>query len=171
MENLARMFGKELFVLDVPTYDTPESVRYLANQYKDMFRFISAQTGEKLDEDKLREAMVKSNKARELMKEAYQLAEHVPSPASGESLANFGIVMAVFLGTDAGIEIAQAYKDEYESMVQNGQSGVPDEKIRLFWLQKPDPVQESADKNVATRLPCVRRDRRAERHHLGPDRG
>ena len=135
MENLARIFGKELFVLDVPTYDTPESVRYLANQYKDMFRFISAQTGEKLDEDKLREAMVKSNKARELMKEAYRLAEHVPSPASGESLANFGIVMAVFLGTDAGIDIAQAYKDEYESMVQNGQSGVPEEKIRLFWLQ------------------------------------
>lgn len=135
MENLARIFGKELFVLDVPTFDTPESVRYLANQYKDMFRFISAQTNEKLDEDKLREAMVKSNKARELMKEAYRLAEHVPSPASGESLANFGIVMAVFLGTDAGVEIAQAYKDEYEAMVQNGQSGVPDEKIRLFWLQ------------------------------------
>jgi len=135
MENLGRMFGKELFVLDVPTSDTPESVHYLANQYRDMFRFISSRTGETLDEDKLREAMVKSNRARELMVEVYQLAQNVPSPASGQSLANFGIVMALFLGTDAGIEIAQAYKDEFELMVQNGQSGVPAEKIRLLWLQ------------------------------------
>jgi len=135
MENLARMFNKELFVLDVPASDTPESVRYLANQYMDMFRFISSRTGETIDEDKLREAIVKSNQARELMVEVYRLAQNVPSPASGQSLANFGIVMALFLGTDAGIEIAQAYRDEFESMVKTGQSGAPAEKIRLLWLQ------------------------------------
>jgi benzoyl-CoA reductase/2-hydroxyglutaryl-CoA dehydratase subunit BcrC/BadD/HgdB len=135
MENLARMFNKELFVLDVPTSDTPESVQYLANQYRDMFRFIASRTGETLDENKLREAMVKSNRARELMVEVYRLAQNDPSPASGQSLANFGIVMALFLGTDAGIEIAQAYKDEFELMVRDGQSGVPEEKIRLLWLQ------------------------------------
>lgn len=135
MENLARMFDKELFVLDVPTSETPESVRYLADQYRDMFRFISSRTGESLDEDKLREAMEKSNRARELMVDVYRLAEHVPSPANGQSLANFGIVMALFLGTDAGIEIAQAYRDEFEEMIRNGQSGVSDEKVRLLWLQ------------------------------------
>ena len=54
MENLARMFNKELFVLDVPSSDTPESVQYLANQYKDMIRFIGSRTGESLDEDQLR---------------------------------------------------------------------------------------------------------------------
>jgi benzoyl-CoA reductase/2-hydroxyglutaryl-CoA dehydratase subunit BcrC/BadD/HgdB len=135
MENLARTFKKELFVLDVPASDTTESVQYLADQYKDMMWFVSARTGESLDEDRLREAIVKSNRARELMVEVYRLAEHVPSPANGRSLANFGIVMALFLGTDAGIEIAQAYKDEYEEMIRNGRSGVPEEKIRLLWLQ------------------------------------
>jgi benzoyl-CoA reductase/2-hydroxyglutaryl-CoA dehydratase subunit BcrC/BadD/HgdB len=135
MENLARTFNKELFVLDVPTSDTPESVRYLANQYKDMFRFISSCTGESLDEDRLREAIEKSNRARDLMVEVYRLAQHVPSPANGQSLANFGIVMALFLGTDAGIEIAQAYRDEFEEMIQNGESGVPEEQVRLLWLQ------------------------------------
>jgi benzoyl-CoA reductase/2-hydroxyglutaryl-CoA dehydratase subunit BcrC/BadD/HgdB len=135
MENLARMFNKELFVLDVPNSDTPESVQYLANQYKEMFRFISSRTGETLDEDKLREAIVKSNRARELMVDVFELAQNVPSPANGQSLANFGIVMSLFLGTDAGIEIAQAYKDEFGEMVRNGQSGVPEEKVRLLWLQ------------------------------------
>ncbi|MBI4964553.1 MAG: 2-hydroxyacyl-CoA dehydratase [Desulfomonile tiedjei] len=135
MENLARMFDKEMFVLDVPHSDTPASVQYLANQYKDMFRFISSRTGETLDEDKLREAIVKSNRARELMVEVFRLAQNVPSPANGQSLANFGIVMALFLGTDAAIEIAQAYKDEFEEMIQNGESGVPEEQVRLLWLQ------------------------------------
>ena len=46
-----------------------------------------------------------------------------------------GIVI-LFLGTDAGIEgIAQAYIDEFEETIRNGQSGVPEEKIRLLWLQ------------------------------------
>jgi benzoyl-CoA reductase/2-hydroxyglutaryl-CoA dehydratase subunit BcrC/BadD/HgdB len=135
MENLARMFKKELFVLDVPTSDTPESVQYLANQYKDMIRFIGSRTGESLDEDRLREAIEKSNRQRALMVEVYRLAQNIPSPANGQSLANFGIVMTLFLGTDAGIEIAQAYKDEFEEMVRNGQSGVPEEKVRLLWLQ------------------------------------
>ena len=135
MENLARMFNKELFVLDVPSSDTPESVQYLANQYKDMIRFIGSRTGESLDEGKLREAIEKSNRARELMVEVYRLAENVPSPSNGQSLANFGIVMALFLGTDAGIEIAQAYIDEFEEMIRNGQSGVPEERVRLLWLQ------------------------------------
>ena len=135
MENLARMFNKELFVLDVPSSDTPESVQYLANQYKDMIRFIGSRTGESLDEGKLRKAIEKSNRARELMVEVYRLAENVPSPSNGRSLANFGIVMALFLGTDAGIQIAQAYRDEFEEMMRNGQSGVPEEKVRLLWLQ------------------------------------
>jgi len=135
MENLARTFNKELFVLDVPSSDTPESVKYLANQYKEMFRFISSRTGESLDEDQLRAAIEKSNRARELMVEVYRLAQNVPSPANGQSLANFGIVMALFLGTDAGIEIAQAYRDEFEEMIRSGQSGVPDERVRLLWLQ------------------------------------
>jgi len=135
MENLARMFNKELFVLDVPSSDTPESVHYLANQYKDMIRFIGSRTGESLDEGKLRKAIEKSNRARELMVEVYRLAENVPSPSNGRSLANFGIVMALFLGTDAGIQIAQAYRDEFEEMIRNGQSGVPEEKVRLLWLQ------------------------------------
>jgi benzoyl-CoA reductase/2-hydroxyglutaryl-CoA dehydratase subunit BcrC/BadD/HgdB len=135
MENLARMFKKDLFVLDVPSSDTPESIQYLADQYKDMIRFIEARTGESLDEDRLREAIDKSNRARALMVEVYRLAKNVPSPANGQSLANFGIVMALFLGTDAGIEIAQAYKDEFEAMIRNGQSGVPEEKTRLLWLQ------------------------------------
>jgi benzoyl-CoA reductase/2-hydroxyglutaryl-CoA dehydratase subunit BcrC/BadD/HgdB len=135
MENLARLFKQQLFVLDVPATDTSESVQYLANQYKDMFKFVSSRTGETLDEEKLREAIEKSNRARELMVEVFRLAANVPSPANGQSLANFGIVMALFLGTDAAIEIAQAYKDEFEQIIRNGQSGVPEEKVRLLWLQ------------------------------------
>lgn len=135
MENLARIFDRELFVLNVPQDDTPASVRYLADQIKSMVEFVSSRTGEPLDEDRLREAIEKSNQARELMVETYRLAQRVPSPVYGSILSNFGIVMALFLGTDAGVEVARAYRDEFAASAENGNGGVPGERLRLMWIQ------------------------------------
>jgi len=135
MENLARIFDRELFVLNVPQDDTPASVRYLADQIASMVEFVSSRTGEPLDEDQLREAIEKSNRARELMAETYRLAQRVPSPVHGSILSNFGIVMALFLGTDAGVEVARAYRDEFAASAENGNGGVPGERLRLMWIQ------------------------------------
>lgn len=135
LENLAHMFNKDLFVLNVPQEESDQSVQYLADQIKDMVHFISEHTGRPLDENKLHRAVEKTNKARKIMQDLYRLAQKVPSPTDGRLLINFGIVMLLFLGTDAAIEIAQAYKDEFAARIDNGIQGVPDEKLRLLWIQ------------------------------------
>ncbi|MBW2411770.1 MAG: 2-hydroxyacyl-CoA dehydratase [Deltaproteobacteria bacterium] len=135
LENLAHMFNKDLFVLNVPQEKSEQNVQYLADQIKDMVAFVAHHTGEPLDEDRLRRAVEKTNTAREIMQDMYRLAQKVPSPTDGRLLINFGIVILLFLGTDSAIEIAQAYKDEFRARIDNGIQGVPDEKLRLLWIQ------------------------------------
>jgi benzoyl-CoA reductase/2-hydroxyglutaryl-CoA dehydratase subunit BcrC/BadD/HgdB len=156
LENLANMFNKDLFVLNVPQEESEQSVRYLAAQLKAMVQFISQHTGEPLDEDKLRQAVEKTNKAREIMQDMYRLAQKVPSPTDGRLLINFGIVMWLFLGTDAAVEIAQAYKEEFSARIDNGIQGVPDEKLRLLWIQNriqfKNPLVEMLEKDYQANI-------------------
>jgi benzoyl-CoA reductase/2-hydroxyglutaryl-CoA dehydratase subunit BcrC/BadD/HgdB len=135
MENLSDLFNKDLFVLNVPQQDSEQNVAYLADQIRDMVKFVTRHTGESLDEGKLRQAVENTNRARKIMQDVYQLAQNVPSPTDGRLLSNFGLVMPLFCGTEAAVEIAQAYKDEFTARVDNGIPGVPDEKLRLLWIQ------------------------------------
>ena len=135
MENLSDLFNKDLFVLNVPQEDSEQNVAYLADQIRDMVKFVTRHTSEPLDEGKLRLAVENTNRARKLMQDVYQLAQNVPSPTDGRLLINFGLVMPLFCGTEAAVEIAQAYKDEFTARVDNGIPGVPDEKLRLLWIQ------------------------------------
>ena len=135
MENLAHMFDKDLFVLNIPQENSEQSVTYLADQLKDMVEFVTRHTGESLDERKLRQAVENTNRTRTILEEVYQLAQKVPSPTDGRLLINFGLVMPLFFGTPAAIDIAQAYKDEFLTRINNGIPGVPNEKLRLLWIQ------------------------------------
>ena len=135
MENLAKLFNKDLFVLNVPQENSEKSVAYLADQIRDMVEFVERHTGKPLDEGKLRQAVGNANRTRKIMEEIYQLAQNIPSPTDGRLLTNFGLVMPLFCGTEAAVEIAQAYKDEFTARVNNGIPGVPDEKLRLLWIQ------------------------------------
>jgi benzoyl-CoA reductase/2-hydroxyglutaryl-CoA dehydratase subunit BcrC/BadD/HgdB len=156
LENLAHMFNKDLFVLNVPQEESEQNVQYLADQIKDMIDFISRHTGEPLDENKLHQAVAKTNKAREIMQDMYRLAQKVPSPTDGRLLINFGIVMLLFLGTDSAIDIAQAYKDEFNARIDNGIQGVPDEKLRLLWIQNriqfKNPLVELLEKEYQANI-------------------
>jgi benzoyl-CoA reductase/2-hydroxyglutaryl-CoA dehydratase subunit BcrC/BadD/HgdB len=136
VEHLARTFGSPLYVLAIPPDDSESSVRYLADQIRQMVDFVSAHTGDVLDQDRLRYAMNKTNEAREAAIEVFRLAQRIPSPVRAADLRNFGITLPLFLGTDAAVEIAQAYRDEFAARLAQGISGVPGERFRLIWLQE-----------------------------------
>ena len=135
MENLAREFDKDLFVLNVPQESSPENIRYLADRMKSLVRFVSDHTGEALDDNRLQEAVANTNQARDLMQDAYRYARRVPSPVNGKLLNNFGIVMALLLGTPAAVTVCRAYRDEFKTRVEKGVEGVKGERFRLLWIQ------------------------------------
>lgn len=156
MENLARLFNKELFVLNVPQENSKQSVTYLAEQIKEMVAFVVRHTGKPLDEGKLRQAVENTNRARKLMQDVYQLAQNVPSPTDGRLLTNFGLVMPLFCGTTAAVDIAQAYKDEFTHRLDRGIQGVPAEKLRLLWIQNriqfDNPLVELLEKEYKANI-------------------
>jgi len=135
METIADHFKKDLFSLHVPLEETDTSVRYLADQLKEMVEFVAGHTGRPLNEEKLKTAILNTNKARALTKEAFTLATNVPSPANGRVLSNYGIVVALLLGTEAGVLVAEALRNELFSKVRKNESGVNGERIRLMWIQ------------------------------------
>jgi benzoyl-CoA reductase/2-hydroxyglutaryl-CoA dehydratase subunit BcrC/BadD/HgdB len=135
LENLARMYGKPFFVLHIPQDDSAENVRFLADQIKEMAVFAEKASGKRLDPEKLHTAIEYSNRASDIMKEVYALAGGTPSPMSSRELGNFGIVMALLLGSEAGVTVAGAYRDEFTKRIEAGKAGVPGEKLRLLWIQ------------------------------------
>jgi benzoyl-CoA reductase/2-hydroxyglutaryl-CoA dehydratase subunit BcrC/BadD/HgdB len=150
MENLARHFAKDLFVLHVPQEQTPAGVTYLTAQLEDMVAFVEAHTGNPLDRERLRRAVELTNQARDLMDETYRLARHVPSPANSTELSNLGIVAALLLGTPAIVAVAQTYVDSFRRKIAAGQSGIADERLRLMWIQNRIQFKHPLLKILAT---------------------
>jgi benzoyl-CoA reductase/2-hydroxyglutaryl-CoA dehydratase subunit BcrC/BadD/HgdB len=135
IENLSRHFSRPLFVLHVPQDETGGNVPYLADQIRRLARFVTDHTGLPLERERLRRAIENTNRVHAIGSEVYCLAKHVPSPATSKDLSNFGIVMALFLGSDASGEVAEAYRNEFRKRIAGGNGGVPGEKIRLLWIQ------------------------------------
>jgi len=136
VERLARSFDCPLFVLHVPGDLSNESVQYLAQQFRDMALFVEENTGLELKEDRLMQAMEKTNEARAAAVEAYELAKSVPSPTNGTELMNFGLLLPLFLGTQTGVEIATAFRDEFAGRLKRAEYGPQGERLRLMWLQE-----------------------------------
>jgi benzoyl-CoA reductase/2-hydroxyglutaryl-CoA dehydratase subunit BcrC/BadD/HgdB len=135
IENLARYHKKDLFVIHLPFDRNEENVRYLADELRRMVEFVSRRTGEQIDPSRLRCAMELTNQARAIMDEVYALAKQIPSPLRSRDLKDFGIVISLFLGTTAAVDIAQAFKDELILRSQAAPETNSREKIRLLWIQ------------------------------------
>jgi benzoyl-CoA reductase/2-hydroxyglutaryl-CoA dehydratase subunit BcrC/BadD/HgdB len=148
IENLSRLFDKDLFVLQVPHQQSEEAVELLAGQLRDMTDFVAAHTGKPLESSKLGSVIERSNRLRELLVEVYELAKVVPSPARRRDLVNFGIVTPLFFGSDEAIEMAEVYRDEFARKVDAGIAGVPSERIRLLWLQNRIQFKHSLDELI-----------------------
>ncbi len=152
MENVARLSGRKQFVIQMPQLDDERSVRYLAQQYRQMVRFIAEQTGREIDPARLRQAMELTNQARELLAEMYELSRAVPSPARRRDLFNFAIVASLFIGTEAGVRVAQTYRDELAATLASRDPDAPREPVRLLWLQNRIQFRSPVESLLADEL-------------------
>jgi len=134
VEGLARRHDSDLFVIHVPPDESEASVAYLADQYREMGRFAADKLGKPLDPDRLRHALELSNRTSELMREIFRLAGAIPSPARRRDMVSVGITLPLLFGTEAAVEVAQAYCDELSATLQR-RTDEPREGVRLLWLQ------------------------------------
>jgi len=135
MEDMARRFKKDFFILNVPQNNSKESVKFLTDQIKEMTRFITAHTQKPLSMEKLGRALEFFNESSLILKDIYNLAKQTPSPVDNRLLKDFGTVIGLIMGTREGVEICQAFKDELIERIESQKIDPSKEKIRIMWIQ------------------------------------
>lgn len=146
MENFAKQYKKDLFILNVPQNNSKDSIQYLAEQIEEMVEFVSTHTQRVFSIQNLREALVLTNQASTLLIDIYNLAKSKPSPINNKYLKDFGTVISLIMGTKECVDICQAYREELTLRVKSGNHDASQERIRLLWIQNriqyPFPIND-----------------------------
>lgn len=133
--------GVPTFNMDIPYwayekdsefYDE-KTIDYIISQTKDFINWLEKETNQKLDLEKLHQAMIWVNEAREYILEFNELLKTIPCPVPSISgLANF-FIMINRAGTPEGVKVTKWMRDTAADNVKNGIAGVPGEKLRIGW--------------------------------------
>ncbi len=134
LKRIGEIFDKDVFILNIPIEVTPDAIDYLTDQYKEMIKYVENETGRKLDYDQLKKTIKYNNQARGYLIEANNLCKNVPCPANSNDLKNF-IIYVLLQGTEESVEVAKLFRDEFKFRVENGLTGLSEEKFRLMWIQ------------------------------------
>ena len=131
-EILSLLHGKESFLLAVPAEVSKASVAYVEKQLREVAAKLGEITGQKLDEDRLKEAVRSSNRARRSHLELLELLKHCPAPWGDGQLVAFSINGPMFNGTEIKERLNQAFLKRIKKNIETGK--LKREKHRLYWF-------------------------------------
>jgi benzoyl-CoA reductase/2-hydroxyglutaryl-CoA dehydratase subunit BcrC/BadD/HgdB len=146
---LAQYYGKESINLDVPNKKNRESIDYVSSQLKSIVHKLEELTGQKLDEDRLRECIKISNRARRAYSQLAELQKVKPFPYININIIN----LCIFGNLLAGKEVQeQIYLDMVKESREKIESGkLTPEQYRVLWLAwyptQPTNINEIFRKN------------------------
>ncbi len=124
---LADYFSVPCFFIDVPSSQTPESVRYVADQLRDLKVFLEQQTGRKIDEDGLRIRTARSRRTLEIYDQAQGARKEHTVAADLVSPLYCGITNNIMLGTEE--------QERYVTMLLRDVEAAPPTDIRrIYWM-------------------------------------
>jgi benzoyl-CoA reductase/2-hydroxyglutaryl-CoA dehydratase subunit BcrC/BadD/HgdB len=130
-EIVAQHAGQESVLFDVPNKFTASSLRYVVSQLKDIAARLESVTGQRLDLDRLKDSIRRSNRARASLLEINDLMKHRPCPWDGVRACQLSLAGAVFWGSTVRETIHQALLEEVRARVEAG-SSLP-ERNRILW--------------------------------------
>ncbi len=131
-EILASLFGMKPFLLYVPSEINRDSVSYVEKQLRQVVEELARITGQKFDEDRLREAVRWANRARRAHLQLLELLKHKPAPWGGRQLIAYSINSLMFNGTGILERLNSAFVRRLEDRIKNGK--LRPEKHRLYWF-------------------------------------
>jgi len=131
-EIVAQSQGKECVLFDVPNEISPSSLKYVTAQLKEIAARLELITGKKLDQDRLKQAIKWSNKARTSLQEVHDLMKNKPSPWDGARACLLELAGALFWGTPVRNEINLLLAREIKERIQTGK--LFPEKYRILWF-------------------------------------
>jgi benzoyl-CoA reductase/2-hydroxyglutaryl-CoA dehydratase subunit BcrC/BadD/HgdB len=131
-EILSILHQKEAMLLQVPAEINGEAIRYVEQQLRQIAARIATTVGQRFDEDRLKEAVRSSNRARKSQQKMLELLKHRPSPWGGSQLISFSINALWFTGTGIKEKLNDAFVREMERAIEAGEDRP--ERHRIYWF-------------------------------------
>jgi MFS family permease len=95
----ARRQGKPFVLLDVPPAQDQDAVSYVESQLRELVAVLEEAAGVRCDPDRLREAIRRSNRAREMALQFHELRRRRPAPVRGGQMST-SIGLMAWLASD-----------------------------------------------------------------------
>jgi benzoyl-CoA reductase/2-hydroxyglutaryl-CoA dehydratase subunit BcrC/BadD/HgdB len=131
-ELLSILHGKEAVLLQIPAEISVDSVRYVERQLRQIADKLATTLGQPFDEDRLKEAVRSSNRARRFQQRMLDLLKHRPAPWGGREMVAFSINSLWFSGSDAKERVNNAFIREMERDIAGAE--VRPERHRIYWF-------------------------------------
>ncbi|MDR4496670.1 MAG: 2-hydroxyacyl-CoA dehydratase family protein [Candidatus Scalindua sp.] len=129
--------GKESLIIDVPYEMSDFSVKYLADQLRNLTKCLEKVSGKTMKKDSLARAIDLSNQAREKMIEINRVREDSLSPLSGQDSLGFMLPSHLLIGSTYAVDFYSKLLEELkEKIAAKKREGIKEEdKIKILWLE------------------------------------
>ncbi len=111
-------------------------VEYAVSEIRRLIAFLEETTGRRLDRDRLKEAVMLSDRACELWDEIMAYRRFIPTPISASEIGIM-FVMVTRQGTQIAVDYLTRVRDELRERADKGIGVIENEKVRLFWDNIP----------------------------------
>jgi benzoyl-CoA reductase subunit B len=131
--------------IDAPPYGTDMNDPYIKEHYvslyleslKELVSFLERETGKKLDEARLNQALMNTQKIFQLLSKVCDLRKAVPSPMPSEDEFACMILKEFMFGEEGAVDFYERLYKEVKERVSKGIGVIADEKYRLLWIGLP----------------------------------
>lgn len=129
---VGRLYDAEALLLEVPSAITADSVRYVEEQLRRVAGRIAEVSGQRFDEDRLKEAVRSSNRARRSQLALLELLKHRPAPWSDVVLIVYSLQGRQFAGTPLLERLNRAFVSHMRQRIASEE--LAPERHRVFWF-------------------------------------
>jgi benzoyl-CoA reductase/2-hydroxyglutaryl-CoA dehydratase subunit BcrC/BadD/HgdB len=126
--------GLPLFQLDGPYWNDEGSLTYYSGEIEAAIEFMEKVLGRKMDREKLEQVVANTVETFRLLGLNNQLVKTIPTPRRSRDMARQAFVFNNLSGTQAAIDYLTAFNKEMQDLVDKGEGAVPNERLRLGWL-------------------------------------
>lgn len=133
-EVLADIYEVPSYFLDSIYRNDSRSVNYARQDVLGLIDFLEENTGQKLDMEKLKQAVTYSKQLYDCWDEICELRKARPCPVSAREAVKDFTVMLSSCGRVEGARYFQARRDELKARVEKGEGIGVKEKYRIAWL-------------------------------------
>ena len=120
--------------LDVPYSHDRRAIDYYTEGYREVVAALQELSGNKLDEDRLREACRLTNKCTEIIMEINDMKRQVPNPVPNYYNLNHLAQKLMLVGTPDALDFYETALEVCKERMEKGLHVLPEEKIRFMMM-------------------------------------